>query len=284
MKATIQALFPRILDNEMDNKTSDAQRGRVWPTESLEAHTIFSVPPQKPAGFRSLTLVNGAPERFAESEARGTLNIRLARLFEDRHADPLRPRRGVLAPAMPSVQKDLSLYSLLAHEDGRFVGSLSVRVDSVRGLAVDELYGDETAALREAGVRLCEFVDLAVDMYSAPRRAAACAFHAAYLLAGKVWACEYGLIEAPVQHAEFLCKALGFEPIGEQRANRRASSQETLLCVHLRSVLERLAAIGGKPEIAVHDGNLLPFGFSPQEAAGVTRRLLAMVAGAGSSR
>ena len=109
--------------------------------------------------------------------------------------------------------------------------------------------------LRAAGARVCEFVNLTVDMNSAPKRALACLFHTAYLFAGKVWACDYGVVEAPAQHAEFFCKALGFEPIGEQRANRRVSSQETLLCVHLRTVLERLAALGGKPQLAASRGN-----------------------------
>ena len=263
-----------------DKKSRDVQRARVWPTESLEGHTVFSsVPAPKSAGFRSLTLANAAPERFAEGEARGTLNIRFARMFEERHADALRPRRGATPPAVPGAQKDLSLYTLLAHQDGSFVGSLSVRIDSMRGLAVDDVYGDEIATLRAAGARVCEFVNLTVDMNSAPKRALACLFHTAYLFAGKVWACDYGVVEAPAQHAEFFCKALGFEPIGEQRANRRVSSQETLLCVHLRSVLERLAALGGKPQLAASEGTVLPFGFSPQEATGVARRLLAMVAG-----
>jgi hypothetical protein len=279
MTATIEIPIANLDNGMTDKKSSDAQRPRVWPTESLEAHTIFCVPERKPAGFRSLTLPNGAPERFTEGEARGTLNIRLARMFEERHVDPLRLRRGVTPPAVPGAQKDLSLYTLLAHQDGIFVGSLSVRVDSVHGLAVDELYGDEIAALREAGARVCEFVNLTVDMNSAPKRALACLFHAAYLFAGKVWACDYAIIEAPPQHADFFRKALGFEPIGEQRVNRRVSSQETLLCVHLRSVLQRLAAVGGKPELAAVDGGVLPYGFSPQEAAGVARRLLGMVAG-----
>jgi hypothetical protein len=262
-----------------DKKSSNLSHGRVWPTEALEAHTIFSVPEPKPAGFHSLTLPNAAPERFAEGEARGTLNIRFARMFEERHADPARPRRGASTPGVPGVQKDLSLYTLLAHQDGSFVGSVSVRIDSTRGLAVDDLYGDETTALRGAGARLCEFVDLTVDMNSAPKRALACLFHAAYLFAGKVWACDYGIIEAPPHHADLFCDALGFEPIGEQRTNRRAFSQETLLCVHLRTVLERLAALGGKPHLAPGETSVFPFGFSPQEAAGVCRRLLAMVAG-----
>lgn len=262
-----------------DKKSSDAWRGRVWPTESLEAQTVFSVPAPKPVGFRSLTLANGAPERFAEGEARGTLNIRFARMFEERHVDAVRPRDGASPPAVPGAQKDLALYTLLAHQDGKFVGSLSVRIDSTRGLAVDDVYGDEIAALRSARARVCEFVNVSVDMNAAPKRALACLFHTAYLFAGKVWACDYGLIEVPVQHAEFFCKALGFESIGEPRANRRVASNETLLCVHLRTVLERLGTLGGKPHLAPTEASVFPFGFSPQEAAGVARRLLAMVAG-----
>ena len=41
-----------------------------------------------------------------------------------------------------------------------------------QGLAADELYRDETTALRDADSRVCEFVRLSVDMNSAPKRAA----------------------------------------------------------------------------------------------------------------
>jgi len=267
------------LTNSKEGKPSG---GGVWPPESLDGTTIFTAPAGSPrqARFRSLTLAGGAPARFGEGEPRGTLRIRLARLLEERRPDALRPRSGDAAANVPGLNQDPNLYTFLAHNDGTFIGSLSVRLDSARGLVADEVYRDETSALRDAGSRVCEFLNLSIDMNSVPKRALACLFHAAYLFAGAVWACEYGVIEVPARHGDVFRYGLGFEPIGEERVNPRAATQEVLLCAHLKTVLERLLKLGGRPDIAAQETTLFPYAFSPEESAGVVRRLAAMAASA----
>lgn len=259
---------------------STSKPGGVWPTESLDAKTIFGAPTVAPraARFRSLTLVRAAAPRFDEGEPRGALKIRLARMFEERRVDALRRREPDTLGAGPGTLQDPFLYTFLAHESGQFVGSLGVRLDSGQGLAADELYRDETTALRDAGARVCEFVRLSVDMNSAPKRAVAGLFHAAYLFAGGVCGCDYGLIEAPAHHADLFRLGLGFETIGEARLNARVSTVEALLGVHLRSALDELARLGGRPDIAAQEQKLYPYGFSPEESIGVVRRLAGMAA------
>ena len=254
-------------------------------TQPLDGKTIFDAPAppsRKPARFRSLTLVGATPVRFGEGEPQGTLKIRLARMFEERRADVTRVRGRDPETSVPGAQRDPQLYSFLAHDGGQFVGSLSVRLDSPRGLAADDLYRDETAVLRDHGCRVCEFLNLSVDMNSAPKRALACLFHAAYLFAGAVWSCDYGVIEAPARHADFFQLSLCFEPIGEERLNTRVSTPEVLLCVHLKAVLDRFVRLGGRPDLAADDATLFPYGFSPEESTGVVRRLAALaMTGAG---
>jgi hypothetical protein len=253
--------------------------GGVWPSESLDAKTIFATPvPARPARFRSLTLVRAASSRFDEAEPQGSLKIRLARMFEERRVESLRHRGAEGAPSVPGTLRDPYLYTFLAHESGQFVGSIGVRLDSAQGLAADELYRDETGTLRSAGARVCEFVRLQVDMNSAPKRAVACLFHAAYLFAGSVCGCDYGLIEAPARHADFYRTGLGFESIGEARVNHRVSTQEALLGVHLPGALERLAHLGGRPDAAADEQTLFPYGFSSEETIGVIRRLSGLAA------
>ncbi|HSD52526.1 MAG TPA: hypothetical protein VLC47_00080 [Burkholderiales bacterium] len=263
----------------MADKTKD-KHGGVWPSESLDAKTIFGTPTVAPkqARFRSLTLVRAAAARFDEGEPRGSLKIRLARMFEERRVDILCKRSPDSEGAVPGALQDPCLYTFLAHENGQFVGSLGVRLDSGQGLAADELYRDETTALRDASSRVCEFVRLSVDMNSVPKRAVACLFHAAYLFAGGVCGCDYGLIEAPAQHADLFRIGLGFETIGEARLNRRVSMTEALLGVHLRTALDDLARLGGRPDIASQEQKFFPYGFSPDEAVGVVRRLAGLAA------
>jgi hypothetical protein len=245
----------------------------------LDGKTIFDAPAppsRRPARFRSLTLVGATPARFGEGEPQGALKIRLARMLEERRPDVSRTRARDSEPGVPGVQKDPHLYTFLAHDNGQFVGSLSVRLDSPRGLAADDLYRDETAVLRDHGCRVCEFLNLSVDMNSAPKRALACLFHAACLFAGAVWTCDYAVIEVPSRHAEFFRYSLGFEPIGEERVNPRVSAQEALLCAHLKTVLVKMARLGGRPDLAAEEQTLFPYCFSGEEAAGVVRRLAAL--------
>jgi hypothetical protein len=262
-----------------DKSTTKDKRGfALTETSPLDGRTVFDAaqPPRRAARFRSLTLVGATPVRFGEAEPRGTLKIRFARMFEERRAEALRARSREAEPSVPGAQQDPQLYTFLAHDAGQFVGSLSVRLDSPRGLVADELYRDETAVLRDHGCRVCEFLNLTVDMNSAPKRALACLFHAAYLFAGAVWSCDYGVLEAPARHAEFFRASLGFEPIGEERLNQRVSTVEQLLCVHLNAVLERLTRVGGRPDAAAQDATLFPYGFSPEESVGVVRRLASL--------
>jgi hypothetical protein len=262
-----------------DKRSRSEKRGfALAETSPLDGRTVFDAAPpsRRPAQFRSLTLVGATPVRFGEAEPRGTLKIRLARMFEERRAEAFRARQSAAEPSVPGAQQDPHLYTFLAHDSGQFVGSLSVRLDSPRGLAADELYRDETAVLRDHGCRVCEFINLTVDMNSAPKRAIACLFHAAYLFAGAVWSCDYGVIEAPSRHAEFFRTALGFEAVGDERLNPRVSAPEQLLCVPFKSALDRLAGVGGHPDAAAQDATLFPYGFSPEESVGVVRRLASL--------
>jgi hypothetical protein len=256
------------------DNNSHGKSGGTWSTEPLEGTTIFNATAttNRAARFRSLTLVGTSPGRFGDGEPSGTLKIRLARMFEDRRPEARRRARESTV-SLPGQRRDPNLYTFLAHNDGKFIGSLSVRLDSTGGLAADDLYRDETGTLRDAGAKVCEFLNLSIDMNSVPKRALACLFHAAYLFAGAVWAFDYGVIEVSTRHVDVFRYGLGFEPIGEERVNPHASTQEVLLCVHLKAALDQLLALGGRPDAAAQETTLFPYGFSPEESAGVVRRL-----------
>jgi hypothetical protein len=56
------------------------------------------------------------------------------------------------------------------------------------------------------------------------------------------------------------------------------STTEALLCAHLRSALDQLARVGGRPDLAAQEQTLFPYGFSPEETVGVLRRLAGLAA------
>jgi hypothetical protein len=240
--------------------------------EPLGGSTVFSEPSTQSARFRALTPVGAEPGPFSEVSPRETFRIRLAQGGAKRRESGAK-RSVTEPPTLPGAELDPCLFSFLAHHEGKLAGSMSVRLDSSRGLAADELYRDELDALRGGGQRLAELVQVSVDMNSVPRRVLAGLFHTAYLFAGTVHAADYCLLVAAARHADFFYASLGFDYVGDERLNRRAGVPMAMLAAHLPTVLEALARIGGRPGVATGDPTLFPSGFSPEEAAGVVQRL-----------
>src|ERR1700720_1605800 len=129
----------------------------------VTGQTVFGDRP--PPLLHNLT---GEPVEGSLSDAAfqaGAFKIRLARsrttgeqagtLVERRYA-----WRGYQTPGLPA---DPNLRTFVAYRDGKAVGTVSIRVDSSKGLSADKLYKTELAELRDGGARLCEFTRLAVD-------------------------------------------------------------------------------------------------------------------------
>ena len=90
---------------------------------------------------------------------------------------------------------DPNLSTFLAYDEGRMVGTVSVRLDSPSGLSSDRLYPEELAGLRRAGHKLCEFTRLAVDSKSASKPVLAGLFHTAFLYASRLHGFTHAVIE-----------------------------------------------------------------------------------------
>ena len=251
---------------------SAAGENRDASDEAIAGSTVFSEPATQSARFRALTPVGADPGPFSEVSPRDTFRIRLSQGgTKRRETGAKREIQG--EPKIPGAEQDPFLFGFLAHHEGRLAGSMSVRLDSARGLASDELYRDELDPLRAGNQKLAELVQVSVDMNSVPRRVLAGMFHTAYLFAGAVHGCDYCLLAVGTRHAEFFYASLGFDYVGGERVNRRAGAPMALLAAHLPTVLESLARVGGRPEIATGDPTLFSHGFSPDEATGVVKRL-----------
>jgi hypothetical protein len=249
---------------------ADATAARTATGEPAGGSAVFSEPSTQSARFRALTPVGADPGPFSEVSPRETFRIRLAQSGKRRDSGA---KRSEDPATLPGAELDPHLFGFLAHHEGKLAGSMSVRLDSPRGLAADELYRDELDQLRAENQKLVELVQVSVDMNSVPRRVLSGLFHTAYLFAGTVHAADYCLLVAAARHADFFYASLGFDYVGDERLNRRAGVPMALLAAHLPTVLEALARLGGRPGLATGDPTLFPNGFSPEEAAGVVQRL-----------
>jgi hypothetical protein len=231
--------------------------------------------------FRSLTLADGIEQTIEDPGAlQGAFKIRVAKregfrrdastLVDRRYSD-----RGYKTK---TAEPDPHLFTFVAYDEGELVGTVSIRIDSDQGLSADELYKDELDVLRNGGCKLCEFTRLAVDVVNVSKPVLAGLFHTAYLYAGEVHACTFCVIEVNPRHVPFYRRALKFEPIGPERTNLRVKAPAVLLCASFEAIADGLKKFGGRHEQAAGERSLFPWGFSPNEEAGILDRLKALEA------
>ena len=170
------------------------------------------------------------------------------------------------ASAAPNV------VTLLALDQGETIGTISISLDTPRGLLADELFRAELDALRSQGRRLCEFTKLAMDHVVKSRRVLASLFHAAYIWSHLRLGFSDVVIEVNPRHVRYYARMLGFAVAGPQRVNRRVDAPAVLMRLdfdHARGQIERFA---GKPA-SNDERSLYPFFFSAKEEAGIAARL-----------
>ena len=232
--------------------------------------------------FHGLTLNTPDLQRLENApDIQGGFKIRVARHAGGRrNAEVLVDRRYATRGYQTTPMRvDPRLSTFIAYDEGLLVGTVSVRLDSAKGLSADELYRDELDALRRKGARLCEFTRLAVDRTVASKPVLAGLFHVAYLYASVIREFTHAVIEVNPRHVEFYRKALGFEPIGEERMNKRVKAPAVLLCVPFATIAAGLQRHAGKHGQSGATRSLFPYGFPPAEEMGVLGRLRERTAG-----
>lgn len=174
-----------------------------------------------------------------------------------------------VGPARPTPNR----ITLIASDDSHALATISVGFETSTGLLVEKLYPEEVAALRSSGARLCEFTRLALEPGQRSREVLAMLFHIAYIYARRIHRRTDLLIEVNPRHVRFYETALGFRQLGPERICPRVNAPAVLLRLELAHCEAELAALGGHRRMARRIRSLYPLGFSPEEEAGIFRRL-----------
>lgn len=190
------------------------------------------------------------------------------RLVARRYAD-----RGYINSQLSAHSED-ALTICSAFDGARTVGTIGVRFESARGLNADAVFGDELAALRAQGRRLCEFSRLAVDHDARDnKQVLARLFHLAYLHAHRLGGCDTLVIEVNPRHVAFYRRMLGFEVVGEARLNPRVNAPAVLLKLDLVWGKDQVANFGGRPELSGTTRTLYPYFYGEEEEAALLLKL-----------
>lgn len=172
------------------------------------------------------------------------------------------------------AQAEANRITLVASFQERVIGTLTIGFDSPAGLLADQMYKAEVDQLRAEGRRVGEFIKLAADRDIHSMRVLAALFHLAYIYGRNIHQYTDAVIEVNPRHVGFYRKILGFQQIGPERMCPRAQAPAVLLSLSADYVAEKIRQFGGQREQARGEHSLYPWFFSPEEEAGITRRLL----------
>lgn len=172
----------------------------------------------------------------------------------------------------PAESPEPGLATLQAHDGRRLVGTLSVRIDGIDGLAADATFPEELLRLRAKGRKLCEFTRLAVEGELPSKPALAGLFHLAYLYAQRIKGADLLVMEVHPRHAPFYRRMLGAKRL-QLGDNASVDAPSVLLCLDLSHVQEQIRRFGGRPELADEVRSLYPFGYAPSEEPLLVERL-----------
>jgi hypothetical protein len=245
---------------------------------NVTGQTVFD---DRPLRFRSLTVAEADfPALDHLSAIDGAFKIRVARRTKARRDAGTLVQRKYAGRGyeVPLGAQGPRLFTLIAYDEGRVVGTVGLGADSPDGLSADELYRVEIDRLRAANCRVCEFTRLAVDRTAASKVVLAALFHTAYLYASKIRGFTHAVIEVNPRHVVFYGKELKFEVIGPERLDTQVNAPAVLLCVGFETIAAKLAKYAGANPPLGTKRRLFHYGFPSEEEDGVLKRLYKIVA------
>lgn len=170
-------------------------------------------------------------------------------------------------------QKAPERITLMAFHEDIVIGTLTLGLDSPKGLLVEDLYKSEIVALRETGRKVCELTKLAVDQTYGSKHVLASLFHIAYIYGRVLQGYTDVVIEVNPRHVAFYKRMLGFVEIGEERICTRVNAPAVLLKLDLDYVDRQIVSLGGKGESIPGERSLYPYFFAKIDEVGITHRL-----------
>jgi hypothetical protein len=171
------------------------------------------------------------------------------------------------------LHSDIQHTTFVAEVDGQVVGTMTLAVDSDRGLAIDRTFADVVGQIRrEPGTGICELTKLAFDDSVRSKEVLAGLFHLAFIYGTTHTDCTDLFIEVNPRHVRFYEAMLGFEGVGSLRTNASVDAPSQLMRLGVDAIRDNIREMTGTPPVA-SARSLYPYFFPPEEERQI-RRLL----------
>lgn len=248
-------------------------------------HEAVEAMGREQAHLESSYVVGGEDDVVAEDGSRlighftdndRTFGIRLADTDEGRNSASLLISKmyAMRGYNVARMEKDPSRITLSASDKGSVIGTVTLGLDSERGILADEIFGDHVDAWRARGARLCEITKLAFDPQVKSKMALAALFHVLYIYAHYLHARTDVLIEVNPRHRRFYQAMLGFEDQAELRHNTRVDAPAYLMWLSVEHMAREIRRLGGTSSHHGAERSLYPYFFSQREEEGIANRLI----------
>lgn len=232
---------------------------------------------QSPYRLKDLCIDQGGESAQEETRtSRQEFKVRLATTDDRRRSaslliEKMYSWRGYEADALG---QDPNKITLVAYQDDKVVGTLTLGLDSPSGMVVDQLYKKEADQLRAQGRKICDVTKLAVDQDIKSKSVLGALFHLSVIYGRNIHRATDFLIEVNPRHALFYQRMIGFVPFGEEKLCPRVNAPAVLLKLDLAYADEQVIKYGGLGASAQGVKNIYPYWFTKEDELGITQRLL----------
>ncbi|HRO57443.1 MAG TPA: long-chain N-acyl amino acid synthase [Nitrosomonas europaea] len=154
--------------------------------------------------------------------------------------------RGYQTESASVFSTSSNQYTFEARQSQQLIGTLTLTIDTGKGLLADTLYQPELDQFRRQGRRLCEVSKLAFNPETSSKEIFASLFHMAYIFACHIHNTDDSFIEINPRHATFYKRMLGFRQVGELRTCPRVNAPAVLLHLDLGYMKEQITTQAGQ--------------------------------------
>lgn len=180
--------------------------------------------------------------------------------------------RGLATYEAPPAQGRTLETTVVACKGDRPFGTITVGVDTGRGLLADALYRKQIDSARSQGAKVCEFTRFAIDPEHGTPEAMAAIFNLGFLLARFVHRMTDIFIEVHPRHTAYYRRALGYRVAGPHLTCPRVGAPAILMHLPLAHAETQAMRHGGTGH--ARSRNLYELFFSPTEQQQVVESLL----------
>lgn len=165
-------------------------------------------------------------------------------------------------------------YTFSALDDEEVIGTITLAVDSPKGLAADKIFKEEIDQFRRRpGTIVCELTKFAFDAAIPSKKLLASLFHIVFIYGIRQHQCTDLFIEVNPRHRRYYEAMLGFKPIGKMKTNESVSAPSHLMRLKVADIRARINACAQTAN-GTSSRSLYPLFFSPKREDAIYAQLI----------